>query len=423
MSTAELGLSLAEMIRRDKVARHHLHRREPRGGCVQPGGARPLRARSALSPPVAAAGGSAARPASEPGDRYLHSRARGHAPHRESDARGLAGRRPRRRALFSARVHVPGDSLRQALEQPIRSTRRQLAGGGRRARSADLRARAGKTRPSATCSPRTASRATSRTSHGAHRHRIHDRVSRSGTEPPRRTPPIGFFQVGGGIAGDFPICVVPMLAQDLMMQDIPRWAYFCQISDSTTSYGSYSGAVPNEKITWGKLAADDAEVHHRIRRYDRRAADLRLRARENDHVVATDLPSPVRPDSGGRPTAELYAMGSWGDGFFFVNDAGSRRRCKRCSSRRHTIDSRDRRGAAQAQGATFPADPLPGRAARAGQAHQRGVRAGDRRSPATGTLSGHLSDQGQSAPRGRRGAARRRRRLTAWGSSAARRRS
>ena len=65
---------------------------------------------------------------------------------------------------------------------------------------------------------------------------------------------IGFFQIGGGIAGDFPICVVPMLEQDLLMQDIPRWGYFCQISDSTTSYGSYSGAVPNEKITWGKLA-------------------------------------------------------------------------------------------------------------------------------------------------------------------------
>jgi len=67
---------------------------------------------------------------------------------------------------------------------------------------------------------------------------------------------IGFFQIGGGIAGDFPICVVPMLEQDLQMHDIPRWGYFCQISDSTTSYGSYSGAVPNEKITWGKLAAD-----------------------------------------------------------------------------------------------------------------------------------------------------------------------
>jgi deoxyhypusine synthase len=64
---------------------------------------------------------------------------------------------------------------------------------------------------------------------------------------------IGFFQIGGGIAGDFPICVVPMLHQDLGLEGIPCWGYFCQISDSTTSYGSYSGAVPNEKITWGKL--------------------------------------------------------------------------------------------------------------------------------------------------------------------------
>ena len=67
---------------------------------------------------------------------------------------------------------------------------------------------------------------------------------------------IGFFQIGGGIAGDFPICVVPMLEQDLQIHDIPKWGYFCQISDSTTSYGSYSGAVPNEKITWGKLSAE-----------------------------------------------------------------------------------------------------------------------------------------------------------------------
>lgn len=67
---------------------------------------------------------------------------------------------------------------------------------------------------------------------------------------------IGFFQIGGGIAGDFPICVVPMMYQDLEMTETPFWAYFCQISDSTTSYGSYSGAVPNEKITWGKLDAD-----------------------------------------------------------------------------------------------------------------------------------------------------------------------
>jgi deoxyhypusine synthase len=74
----------------------------------------------------------------------------------------------------------------------------------------------------------------------------------------RRTAPtqsVGFFQIGGGIAGDFPICVVPMLEQDLH-EETPLWGYFCQISDSTTSFGSYSGAVPNEKITWGKLGID-----------------------------------------------------------------------------------------------------------------------------------------------------------------------
>ena len=63
---------------------------------------------------------------------------------------------------------------------------------------------------------------------------------------------VGFFQIGGGIAGDFPICVVPSTKYDIQ-QPVKPWAYFCQISDSTTSYGSYSGATPNEKITWDKL--------------------------------------------------------------------------------------------------------------------------------------------------------------------------
>ena len=67
--------------------------------------------------------------------------------------------------------------------------------------------------------------------------------------------PIGFFQIAGGIAGDFPICCVPLIRQDLQ-KDCRLWGYFCQISDSTTSFGSYSGAVPNEKITWGKLSAE-----------------------------------------------------------------------------------------------------------------------------------------------------------------------
>jgi len=70
--------------------------------------------------------------------------------------------------------------------------------------------------------------------------------------------PIGFFQIGGGIAGDFPVCTVPTINQDMRddLPPVPMWAYFCQISDSTTSYGSYSGAPPNEKITWGKLRPD-----------------------------------------------------------------------------------------------------------------------------------------------------------------------
>jgi deoxyhypusine synthase len=71
-----------------------------------------------------------------------------------------------------------------------------------------------------------------------------------------RHHPLGFFQIGGGIAGDFSICVVPLINQDLKLENVPLWKYFCQISDSITSFGSYSGAVPNEKITWGKLAVD-----------------------------------------------------------------------------------------------------------------------------------------------------------------------
>lgn len=66
---------------------------------------------------------------------------------------------------------------------------------------------------------------------------------------------LGFFQIGGGIAGDFPICVVPLIRQDLQ-EKVPLWSYFCQISDSITSFGSYSGATPNEKISWGKLSQE-----------------------------------------------------------------------------------------------------------------------------------------------------------------------
>ncbi len=69
-----------------------------------------------------------------------------------------------------------------------------------------------------------------------------------------RESPIGFFQIGGGIAGDFAVCVVPLLIQDLG-KPVQLWEFYAQISDAVTSYGGYSGAVPNEKITWTKLAA------------------------------------------------------------------------------------------------------------------------------------------------------------------------
>ncbi|BAM02377.1 deoxyhypusine synthase family protein [Phycisphaera mikurensis] len=78
---------------------------------------------------------------------------------------------------------------------------------------------------------------------------------RDASGPGTGRPSVGFFQIGGGIAGDFPICAVPMLIQDLEEADTPFWGFFAQISDAVTSYGGYSGAVPNEKITWGKLAA------------------------------------------------------------------------------------------------------------------------------------------------------------------------
>jgi len=69
------------------------------------------------------------------------------------------------------------------------------------------------------------------------------------------TRPAGFLQVGGGIAGDFAISVVPMLRQDLG-EAVPLWAWFAQISESRPSYGGYSGAPPSEKISWEKTAVD-----------------------------------------------------------------------------------------------------------------------------------------------------------------------
>ena len=68
--------------------------------------------------------------------------------------------------------------------------------------------------------------------------------------------PMGFFQIGGGISGDFAICVVPMLKLDYGREQTDAWAYFAQITDAVESYGGYSGAGGSEKITWSKLTKE-----------------------------------------------------------------------------------------------------------------------------------------------------------------------
>lgn len=72
---------------------------------------------------------------------------------------------------------------------------------------------------------------------------------------------LAFLQLGGGIAADFPICVVPHLKKDFLgeqsieMQEkiVRSWAGFIEIHTSPMSVGSYSGAGGPEKLTWSKL--------------------------------------------------------------------------------------------------------------------------------------------------------------------------
>ena len=68
--------------------------------------------------------------------------------------------------------------------------------------------------------------------------------------------PIAFLQLGGGIAADFPICVVPSIKHDLHLHKARDWAGFIEIGSSPMSFGSYSGAGGKEKITWDKLSTE-----------------------------------------------------------------------------------------------------------------------------------------------------------------------
>ena len=286
MSTAELGLSLAEMIRQGKVHAHLLHRREPRGGRLQPRRARPLRARPALPRPHAGRRAGAARPAPEPRHRHLHPRGRGDAPHRERRARGVAARRQAPASAASRTSSSTRCCVSGALEAVLPDRPEgQLAARGGRARTCRCSCRAGRTRRSATSSPATASTGdVKNVAHRAHRHRVHDARSPTGTRRRRAKRSIGFFQIGGGIAGDFPICVVPMLQQDLQRADVPLLGLLLPDQRLDDELRLVLGRRAQREDHLGQARHRHAEVHHRVRRHDRRAADVRPRAgmvREN----------------------------------------------------------------------------------------------------------------------------------------------
>ena len=257
MSTAELGLSLAEMIRQDKVhpitctganleedvfnlVAHDYYERVPHY--------RDLDARGRTG---------AAQPPHEPRDRHLHSRRRSDAPHGKSHARSLDRRRQKGRTLFPARIFVQG-SARAANTKSITRSTRKIPGC-----SPPLKKNLPIFVPGwedATLGNMYAAAVIRGDVKNVHTVRTGIEymtwLAEFYTRTATKKSSLGLFQIGGGIAGDFPICVVPMLHQDLQRTSVPLWGYFCQISDSTTSYGSYSGAVPNEKITWGKLGVN-----------------------------------------------------------------------------------------------------------------------------------------------------------------------
>ena len=234
---------------------------------------------------------------------------------------------------------------------------------------------------------------------------------------------IGFFQIGGGIAGDFPICVVPMLRQDLHMHDIPRWGYFCQISDSTTSYGSYSGAVPNEKITWGKLSPDTPKY---IIESDATIVAPLIFACVLAHERArAPQPSVPRRERRLEPRARLRTLsrGRMGRRLLSRQRAGHAavRPARRATIAIDIVEASWTNPRARA--AAADADPLSGRVAGPRAPAGERLRHRDRRGGVPELVSRRLSDQGQSAARSRRGGARMRARPSASGSSAAPRRS
>ena len=200
MSTAELGISLAEMIRQGQGARHCLHGRQPRGGRVQPGRPRLLRARPALPRPD--------RPEDEQAllDRHMNRVTDTCIPEMEAMRRieevvleeWVAADRAGE-LLFSARVHVQHPAGWKAREVLPDRPKQLLAARGLRDEPADRRARAGRIRRSATCTPPTSSPGSQERAHRPHGDRVHGRTRRAGTSETAESP-----SIRGGLDRLFP---------------------------------------------------------------------------------------------------------------------------------------------------------------------------------------------------------------------------
>jgi len=160
-------------------------------------------------------------------------------------------RRPGRRAILPSPVHVQNPALRRPQAVVSDRPQRQLAAGCAE-KICPSSSRLGRLDAGQYVRRPLHHRRRKERSHRAHGHRVHDGAGRVVHHHHGRNA-AGLLPDCGRNCGRLPHLCGPMLHQDLQREHVPLWAYFCQISDSTTSYGSYSGAVPNEKITWGKL--------------------------------------------------------------------------------------------------------------------------------------------------------------------------
>jgi deoxyhypusine synthase len=94
-----------------------------------------------------------------------------------------------------------------------------------------------------------------------------------------RDTTIGFFQIGGGIAGDFPICVVPMLHQDLRRTEVPAVGLLLPDQRLDDQLRLVLRRRPQREDHVGQARRRYARLHHRVRRDHRRAAGVRVHPR------------------------------------------------------------------------------------------------------------------------------------------------